>query len=48
MDLWGLTNENHENLSLAQCASLARKACNLPYLVGAAPVVYGLPMYLSK
>jgi len=29
---------------LADCVTEAREACKLNYLVGAAPVVYGLPL----
>lgn len=38
----------HSKLSLCEAASLARDVCLLPYLVGASPVIYGLPLYISK
>ncbi|KAJ2609794.1 separin protein [Coemansia sp. RSA 1365] len=34
-------------VSLAEAVCLARKACRMSYLTGAAPVVYGIPAYLS-
>ncbi|KAJ2557160.1 separin protein [Coemansia sp. RSA 1933] len=34
-------------LSLSEAVCNARKACRMPFLTGAAPVVYGLPAYLS-
>ena len=34
-------------LSLTQSIAIARDACKLPYLVGAAPVLYGLPIVLD-
>lgn len=50
---WGL-NSNEEttmkqksNVSLVQAVTLARKVCNLKYLIGSAPVVYGIPCYLQ-
>ena len=33
---------------LADHIPTARDACKLPYLIGSAPVVYGLPIYLHK
>lgn len=35
-----------EGLSSVQAVAKARDECRLKYLTGAAPVVYGLPMYL--
>ncbi|KAJ1724383.1 separin protein [Coemansia erecta] len=35
-------------LSLAEAVCLARKVCRMPFLTGAAPVVYGIPVYLSS
>jgi len=34
-----------EGLSSVQAVALSREECKLKYLTGAAPVVYGLPMY---
>ncbi|KAJ2808157.1 separin protein [Coemansia guatemalensis] len=34
-------------VSLAEAVCLARKACRMSYLTGAAPVVYGIPAYLT-
>ncbi|XP_066926093.1 separin-like [Clytia hemisphaerica] len=41
LELW-LTETNGGDL--ASCVSEAREACKLEYLIGAAPVVYGLPL----
>ena len=48
---WGITHDNNErdngsHISLVQAVSKARKDCLLEYLIGAAPVVYGIPCYL--
>ena len=34
-----------EEMSSVQAVALAREECKLKYLTGAAPVVYGLPVY---
>ena len=34
--------------SLAECVSKARSECKLPYIVGCAPVCYGIPVYLRN
>jgi hypothetical protein len=47
---WGLKSEEEtmtSNVSLVQAVTLARKVCNLKYLIGSAPVVYGIPCYLQ-
>ncbi|GBC35024.1 uncharacterized protein OCT59_023160 [Rhizophagus irregularis] len=50
---WGLTSNEEtptkqkSNVSLVQAVTLARKVCNLKYLIGSAPVVYGIPCYLQ-
>ena len=31
---------------LASCVAVSRDVCKLPYLIGAAPVVYGLPLFI--
>lgn len=36
-----------EYKSLSEVIPLARRACKFPYLVGAAPVCYGVPVYLK-
>ena len=36
------------NKSLARCVAEARSSCKLRYAVGAAPVYYGMPVYLAK
>ncbi|KAJ1726830.1 separin protein [Coemansia sp. Benny D160-2] len=40
-------SDNSNALSLTEAVCNARKACRMPFLTGAAPVVYGLPVYLS-
>ena len=36
------------SIPLLQAVAKARNACKLSYLVGAAPVVYGLPVHLMR
>ena len=47
---WGLLEnkeeDNNANISLA--VQMSRHVCNLKYLNGSAPVVYGLPFHLKK
>ncbi|KAJ2489467.1 separin protein [Coemansia sp. RSA 2050] len=38
---------SEEPLSLAEAVCEARKACRMSFLTGAAPVVYGIPVYLA-
>ena len=46
------TSPTHGNLlpisplSTAQAVAKSREECRLKYLTGAAPVIYGLPMYM--
>ncbi len=35
-------------VSLSEAVMLARNACRLKYLTGAAPVVYGIPVHLKS
>ncbi|CAI2170099.1 16975_t:CDS:10 [Funneliformis geosporum] len=49
---WGL-NPNEETtskkkVSLVQAVTIARNVCKLKYLIGSAPVVYGIPCYLQS
>ncbi|KAJ2396267.1 separin protein, partial [Coemansia sp. RSA 2603] len=50
--VWGVLGECERSdgrpVSLAEAVCLARKVCRMPFLTGAAPVVYGLPVYLSS
>lgn len=41
LNLWMTKSKGTD---IAQCVSEARQVCKLPYLIGAAPVVYGLPI----
>lgn len=41
-------SKGSRNLSLAQCVAASRSACKLKYLVGCAPVCYGVPTFISK
>ncbi|EDO43603.1 predicted protein [Nematostella vectensis] len=40
--------QRDHSLSLAQALCQARKACKLGYLIGASPVVYGIPVYRKR
>ncbi|KAJ2389240.1 separin protein, partial [Coemansia sp. RSA 2603] len=50
--VWGVLGQSEPSdgrpVSLAEAVCLARKVCRMPFLTGAAPVVYGLPVYLSS
>jgi len=57
--LWDKSNESdttkddinfndNRSTSLVEAVALARDSCTLPYLIGAAPIVYGVPVYLSS
>ncbi|KAI8639658.1 peptidase family C50-domain-containing protein [Parasitella parasitica] len=46
---WGmLKKSNDTSKSLVQAVALSRNQCKLSYLIGAAPVVYGIPVYLNN
>ncbi|KAL7308034.1 separin protein, variant 2 [Mucor circinelloides] len=46
---WGMLNKSNETpKSLVQAVSESRNQCKLGYLIGAAPVVYGIPVYLNN
>ncbi len=51
---WGLDSNEEDtvasknNVSLVQAVTLAREVCKLKYLIGSAPVVYGIPCYLQN
>lgn len=53
---WGLYNMDEKDAvedesssnQLCEAVSKAREACQLRYLVGASPVVYGIPVSLKK
>ncbi|CAG8506100.1 10891_t:CDS:10 [Funneliformis mosseae] len=50
---WGLnpngeTTISKKKVSLVQAVTIARNACKLKYLIGSAPVVYGIPCYLQS
>ncbi|KAJ2661342.1 separin protein [Coemansia sp. RSA 1200] len=42
----GDISNGSNTLSLTEAVCNARKACRMPFLTGAAPVVYGLPVYI--
>ncbi|KAF1798299.1 peptidase family C50-domain-containing protein [Mucor lusitanicus] len=46
---WGMLKKksNEAPKSLVQAVSESRNQCKLGYLIGAAPVVYGIPVYLN-
>ena len=41
------TQKIDKNMSLVKAASIAREKCELEFLIGAAPVIYGIPCYLK-
>ncbi|KAI8071039.1 peptidase family C50-domain-containing protein [Gongronella butleri] len=49
MERWGLlpSSEPSTGCSLVEAVSKSRDDCPLPYLIGAATVVYGVPVYLN-
>lgn len=46
LEEWGILAEN-KHISIAEAISAARDHCSLPFLIGAAPVVYGIPTYIK-
>jgi separase len=48
VDLFQSWLKEHRSKSLAEILPKARRQCKLPYLVGSAPVCYGVPVYLKK
>ncbi|KAI9484692.1 peptidase family C50-domain-containing protein [Zychaea mexicana] len=50
LNTWGLLkqNANRSTVSLVEAVSSSRDACTLPYLIGAAPIVYGVPVYIKS
>lgn len=48
---WGLLpslDKPEQPVSLVEAVAASRNHCSLPYLIGAAPVVYGIPVYLKE
>ncbi|KAK9721486.1 separin protein [Basidiobolus ranarum] len=47
---WGLSEsgDSENETSIAHAVTKARNACTLKYLIGAAPIVYGIPSYLKR
>jgi separase len=44
---WGLGSSNvSTNVSLCNSLTRARDACRMKFLVGSAPVIYGIPAFL--
>ena len=48
---WKASDAQHrpdpsESMSIVRAVALSREECKMDYLVGAAPVVYGIPFYL--
>ena len=37
-----------EGKSIVEAVAAAREVCHLEYLIGAAPVVYGVPVWVGK
>jgi separase len=44
---WGLLDSGKNSKSISEAVASSRAACFLKYLVGAANVVYGLPVFLK-
>jgi len=40
--------DGEDNPSLAKCVATARSACKMKYIVGCAPVCYGIPVHLLR
>ncbi|KAG0258711.1 hypothetical protein DFQ27_004497 [Actinomortierella ambigua] len=40
--------QQQQRLSIVEAVKVARGECRMPYLVGAAPVVYGIPCFLKQ
>lgn len=49
MENWGLlhTRSTH-NMTITEAVAKSRNSCRLPYLIGAAPVVYGIPVHVHR
>ncbi|ORZ02599.1 hypothetical protein BCR43DRAFT_15859 [Syncephalastrum racemosum] len=46
---WGLLKDGQTSTSLVEAVAAARNACRrLRYLIGAAAVVYGVPVYIQN
>ena len=48
MDMLGRFFDENRSESLAECVARARSACKMRYIVGCAPVCYGLPVYRAN
>lgn len=46
LDTWGLTT-NKDGETISKATAISRFACNLKFIVGAAPIVYGLPFKIN-
>lgn len=46
LEEWGILGKN-KHISLDEAVSAARDHCVLPFLIGAATVVYGIPTYIK-
>ncbi|KAI9473965.1 MAG: peptidase family C50-domain-containing protein [Benjaminiella poitrasii] len=47
LNAWGMTSATGGK-SIVQAVAESRSQCSLPYLIGAAPVVYGIPVYTTE
>ena len=47
LSTWGMLKQTAQNKSIVQAVAKSRSKCKLSYLIGAAPVVYGIPVYLE-
>ncbi|ANZ76435.1 BA75_04101T0 [Komagataella pastoris] len=46
-DFWGLFEPYPKEMNICEAVALSRNLCTLRFLNGSAPVVYGLPLYLT-
>lgn len=44
LERWGLMGDETTNTTLPNAVQESRDTCKLKYLVGAAPIVYGIPV----
>lgn len=51
MENWGLlhtTSTHNNNMTITEAVAKSRNSCRLPYLIGAAPIVYGIPVHVHR
>ncbi|KAJ8658660.1 hypothetical protein O0I10_005700 [Lichtheimia ornata] len=50
MENWGLLHKSstHNSMTITEAVAKSRNSCRLPYLIGAAPIVYGIPVHVHR